>query len=180
MPHQPTVTEIRIHNTIVSLELAVAVLNDFHDALGTPFVPIISNTALSLTKAIQTVKKNKDECIQLMERVHQVLYGIFNLHITSDTPGSLPPIALYDVGKFTQTLHKIHTFVEAQQVGNRIKNFFRQGEMNTLLKDCHSGVQHAMEAFKVESGATILTNIKDILIQWNKFGEEFLYVQCPQ
>ncbi|KAJ7448653.1 hypothetical protein B0H11DRAFT_2289728 [Mycena galericulata] len=108
---------------------------------------------MSLITTIQNVKKNKDKCIELMESIYQVLYGIVNLHIISETAGSLPPTILDELGKFTETIHKIHTFVEAQHDGYRIKSFFRQAEMNTLLKECQSGVKHALEVFKLRSGA---------------------------
>ncbi|KAJ7910087.1 hypothetical protein B0H13DRAFT_1877134 [Mycena leptocephala] len=45
----------------------------------------------------------------------------------ADTGGELPPSVLTHIAKFTETLHKIHTFVEAQQNGSRVKKFFRQG-----------------------------------------------------
>jgi hypothetical protein len=48
-----------------------------------------------------------------------------------------------------RTLHKIYTFVEAQQDGNKIKRFFRHSEMTALLKDCKSGLDRALEVFKV-------------------------------
>jgi hypothetical protein len=48
-----------------------------------------------------------------------------------------------------RTLHKIHTFVEAQQNGNKLKKFFRQGEMSTLLKDCKARLQQGFEIFQV-------------------------------
>jgi hypothetical protein len=48
-----------------------------------------------------------------------------------------------------RTLHKIHTFVEAQQKGSTLKNFFRQGEMGTLLKDCKAGLRQGFEIFQV-------------------------------
>jgi hypothetical protein len=48
-----------------------------------------------------------------------------------------------------RTLQKIHTFVEAQQNGSIIKNFFHQGEMSKLLKDCRAGLQQGLEIFKV-------------------------------
>jgi len=48
-----------------------------------------------------------------------------------------------------RTLHKIHTFVEAQQDGNKIKILLRRSEMNTLLKDCKTGLQNAFDVFKV-------------------------------
>jgi hypothetical protein len=50
---------------------------------------------------------------------------------------------------FHRTLHKIHTFVGAQHDGNKIKNFFRQTELNTLLKDCRSRLEHALDMFQV-------------------------------
>jgi hypothetical protein len=88
------------------------------------------------------------------------------LHIKSDAGGEMPIEVLDHVGKFTEycprplenhyiltteirILHKIYTFVEAQQKGNRVKSFFRQGEISTLLKDCQAGLQQSFESFQV-------------------------------
>jgi hypothetical protein len=48
-----------------------------------------------------------------------------------------------------RTLHKIHTFVEAQQKSSKLKKFFHQGEMRTLLKDCKAGLQQGLGVFQV-------------------------------
>lgn len=48
-----------------------------------------------------------------------------------------------------RTLRKIHTFVDAQKDANKIKSFFRQGEMSGLLKDCREGLKQAADVFKV-------------------------------
>jgi hypothetical protein len=48
-----------------------------------------------------------------------------------------------------RTLHKVHTFVEAQQNSSKVKKFFRQGEMSTLLKNCKAGLQQGLEIFQV-------------------------------
>lgn len=129
----------------------------------------------------QNAKNNKDECIQLMELVYQVLLAIANLHIKSETPGSLPVSTMDHLRKFTEymystsqyllmtdelyrTIHKIHTFVEAQQEGNRLKNFFRRSEMNSLLKDCHGGLQKALELFKVRPiGLTVCPELTELI-----------------
>ncbi|KAJ7913168.1 hypothetical protein B0H13DRAFT_2326567 [Mycena leptocephala] len=71
------------------------------------------------------------------------------VHIKSEAGGELPPSVLTHIGKFTETLHKIHTFVEAQQNSSKVKKFFRQGEMSTLLKDCKAGLQQGFESFQV-------------------------------
>ncbi|KAJ7461232.1 hypothetical protein FB451DRAFT_1498503 [Mycena latifolia] len=156
MSRQPSVAEIRLTNTIACLAPAVALLNELSDAFGTPFVLAISNTTLSLITAVQTVKKNKEDCIQLLENVYQLLCAIVNLHIKSETKGNLPPATLDHVGKFTETLHKIYTFVEAQQDASKIKSFFRQTETKTLHSECRAGLQQAFEVFKMQQEAEIM------------------------
>ncbi|KAF7359940.1 hypothetical protein MVEN_00720500 [Mycena venus] len=83
----------------------------------------------SLLKNIETVKKNK----------------------RTNTGGVLPPSVLNHIGKFTETLHKIHTFVESQQSGSKVKQFLRQGEMNTLLKDCKNGLTQGLDFFQLKN-----------------------------
>ncbi|KAJ7458105.1 hypothetical protein FB451DRAFT_1508460 [Mycena latifolia] len=152
-PPQPTVADIRLNNIITCLAPAVTLLNELSDAFGTPFVPAISNTTLSLITAVQNVKKNKEDCIQLLENVYQLLCAIVNLHINSESKGNLPPATLDHVGKF---MEHIHTFVEAQQDGSKIKSFFRQTETKTLLNECRVGLQQAVEVFKTETNITAL------------------------
>jgi hypothetical protein len=78
----------------------------------------------------------------------------------------MPLEVLKHVGKFTEyvgglfktpyalitgirILYKIYAFVEAQQKGNKVKNFFRQGEISILLKDCQAGLQQSFHFFQV-------------------------------
>ncbi|KAJ7933215.1 hypothetical protein B0H13DRAFT_1856247 [Mycena leptocephala] len=51
----------------------------------------------------------------------------------------------------TKTLHKIHTFLEAQQKGSKVKKFFRQGEMSTLLKECKAELQQMLDFFQIKT-----------------------------
>ncbi|KAJ7742027.1 hypothetical protein B0H16DRAFT_1728275 [Mycena metata] len=107
MPHQPTVTEIRIANIIGCLEPAIILLDELNKAFRTPFLQAISNTTFSLITAVQNAKKNKDECIQLMELVYQVLPAIANLHIKSETPESLPASTMDHLRKFTEYMYSM-------------------------------------------------------------------------
>jgi hypothetical protein len=102
-----------------------------------------------------------------MENILHILYAIVSLHIKSEPAGSLHPSVLDHIERFAQytlllhgesrihsqnlcrTLDKLHTFIEAQQDGSKIKHFFHQREMSTLLKDSHSGLEEAREVFKV-------------------------------
>ncbi|KAJ6538039.1 P-loop containing nucleoside triphosphate hydrolase protein [Mycena capillaripes] len=81
--------------------------------------------------------------------------------MNSDTGGELSPNELYNLAKFTETLHKIHTYVGAQLEKSRIKQFFRQGEMSTLLKACYAGLEQALDVFKVY-GAEILNDLTEM------------------
>ncbi|KAJ7733368.1 P-loop containing nucleoside triphosphate hydrolase protein [Mycena olivaceomarginata] len=77
------------------------------------------------------------------------------LHIKTDAGGEMPLEVLHQIGKFTEILHKVYTFVEAQQKGKKLKNFFHQGEISTLLKDCQAGLQQGFDFFQIEGGKAL-------------------------
>jgi hypothetical protein len=115
-PHQLTVTEARLNTITAYLTPAVKLLDDINDAFGSSFLQPISKTTLSLilemqviiflfqcdndSLSLQKVKRNRDECIRLLENILQVLYAIINLHIKSS--GSLSPSLVNDIGKFKE------------------------------------------------------------------------------
>ncbi|KAJ7842489.1 hypothetical protein B0H13DRAFT_2365203 [Mycena leptocephala] len=94
-------------------------------------------------------------------KTHELLNTIVMVHVNSPTGGELPATMLKQIGKFTETLHKIYTFVEAQQSGNKIKSFFRRGEMTALLKDCEAGLQQGRELFQVQA-VNIMKDVKEM------------------
>ncbi|KAJ7831168.1 hypothetical protein B0H13DRAFT_1915583 [Mycena leptocephala] len=158
MPPQPTVTQIRLNNITACLTITANTLEILVGSLKSPFLEAISNTTQSLWKNMEMVKQNKSECTQLLEQTYELLNTILMVHSTSDMGGELSPSVLKHIGKFTETLHKIHTFVEAQHKGSTLKNFFHQGEMSTLLKDCKAGLRQGYEIFQI----TVVNHIKDI------------------
>ncbi|KAJ7127844.1 hypothetical protein C8R44DRAFT_911033 [Mycena epipterygia] len=143
MPHQPA--EIRFKDISSCLAPAITLLNQINDVIATPFLQAISNTTLSLITIAQNVKRNKDECIWLMEHIHPIL-----------------------------TLYKIHTFIEAQQGGNKIKHLFRHSEMNTLRKDCHAGLEQAIMVFKLDTTLLMANSIVEIQKRAQDMHQEFL------
>ncbi|KAJ7924820.1 hypothetical protein B0H13DRAFT_1863683 [Mycena leptocephala] len=153
MAPQLTVTQIRLNNIATCLTVTADTLEILTSSLKAPFLEAISNTTKSLLNNIQTVKQNRNACTELMEQTYQLLNAILMVHINSDTGGDLPPVVLNHIGKFTETLHKIHTFVEAQQTGNKVKTFFRQHEMGALLKDCRLGLEREFDYFQIKTGS---------------------------
>ncbi|KAJ7788824.1 hypothetical protein B0H14DRAFT_2627879 [Mycena olivaceomarginata] len=123
------VTQNRLENVVIGLTMTTNTLQIIADSIQTPFLGAIINTT-------QAVLQN----IQLLEQIHKLLNAIMILHIKSDAGGEMP----------IKILHKIYTFVEAQQKRNRVKSFFRQGEVSTLLKDCQVGLQQSFYFFQIE------------------------------
>ncbi|KAF8177120.1 hypothetical protein K438DRAFT_1978770 [Mycena galopus ATCC 62051] len=102
MPRQPTISETRLENITACLTLALPLLNELNDAFELPFVQSISNTVEALVNLVKNVKRNKNECAQLMENTHQVLWAIVTLHVKSESVGSLSTSMLDNIGNFTE------------------------------------------------------------------------------
>ncbi|KAJ7778938.1 hypothetical protein B0H16DRAFT_1448485 [Mycena metata] len=117
-------------------------------------------------------------CVELMEYTHELLKAIISVYIKSDTGPELPPSILKEIMKFTEyppypqpyghslisrTLHKIHNCIEAQQSSSRVKKFFRQGELNELLKGCKEGLQEGLDFFQIKTADIIkdITHMQD-------------------
>ncbi|KAJ7174629.1 hypothetical protein C8R46DRAFT_1081438, partial [Mycena filopes] len=106
MSRPRTTTGIRIDNITAYLTPALALLDQLNDAFGLPYVQPIIRTIQTLIvgvqvwvatqiytitdKEVQNVKRNKDECFQLVESIHQVLYPFIQLHLKSETLGTGP------------------------------------------------------------------------------------------
>ncbi|KAJ7609338.1 hypothetical protein DFH06DRAFT_1148458 [Mycena polygramma] len=73
------------------------------------------------------------------------------------------------------TLHKINTFIEAQQKESKIKRFFRQGELGTLPRNCKEGLRQGLDAFQIELGK-VMKDITDIQKESDARHEEVLHL----
>ncbi|KAJ7030854.1 hypothetical protein C8F04DRAFT_1365441 [Mycena alexandri] len=157
MPRQPTITEARLNNISTCVAITASTLNVLVDTLKISGLEAILNTTQSLLKLLKTVKQEKNECAELMEQTHNLLNAIIGVYVKSDIGVELLPSTLNEIANFTQTLHKIHTFVEAQHSGSRVKKFFRQGELSGLLKDCKAGLQQGVGFFQIKISDMIST-----------------------
>jgi hypothetical protein len=48
------------------------------------------------------VKRNKEVCVKMLEQIHQLLYAIIHVHITSNAGGKFTPKMLDNLGQFTE------------------------------------------------------------------------------
>ncbi|KAJ6538063.1 hypothetical protein B0H19DRAFT_1079138 [Mycena capillaripes] len=148
MPAPPSVPVTAMSNITACLTISRNTLELLARSLNSPFLTALSNTAESLLKNVQLIKKNKRDCIQLLQQAQELLDAVITAHIASNTAGELPPDVLSRIGKFTE---HILAFVEAQGHSKKIKMIFQQGTLSTLLKDCKAGLQEGFVDFQVES-----------------------------
>ncbi|KAJ7347561.1 hypothetical protein DFH08DRAFT_936977 [Mycena albidolilacea] len=153
--------KLTTRNITACFAVALKSLEALADHLNTPFLRVISTTIQSLLENLEAVKQNRNECTLLMEQTHGLLDAITSAHTKSDTGGDLSVDVLNHMGKFSETLNKIHTFIEAQQNKSKIKRFFRQGEMSTLLKECKAGLQEGIDFFQIKSG-NLMNDIEEL------------------
>ncbi|KAJ6472870.1 hypothetical protein C8R47DRAFT_1199799 [Mycena vitilis] len=130
----------RLNNITQCLKITAETLEILSSSFKDSSLEAITYTTQSLLTNIETIKQNKNMCIQLLEQTHELLKAILVIYIKSDTGGNLPPSVLGHIGRFTETLHKVHTFIEAQQKGSKIRRLFRQGELGNLLRGCKEGL----------------------------------------
>ncbi|KAJ7318398.1 hypothetical protein DFH08DRAFT_820000 [Mycena albidolilacea] len=123
MPTRSSRTQVRLSMLTTCFAITVDTMEILADSLNATFLMAIVHTTRSLLKNIEA-------------------------SWFSDTGGVLPPTELNQIGNFIETLHKIYTFVEAQQSGRKIKQLFDYTEKNTLLKSCRDGLIHALDSFQ--------------------------------
>ncbi|KAJ7648641.1 P-loop containing nucleoside triphosphate hydrolase protein, partial [Mycena polygramma] len=151
MPFPLSDTQIRLSNVSTCLTATAKTLQIMSDSLKDPILVAIANTTQSLLGCAQTIKQNRTSCCHLLEQTHELLDAIILLHLKSDTGSDFTPNVLKHLVNFTETLQKINTFVEAQQNGSKLRKFFHQGEMSTLLKDCKAGLEQELEFFQIKT-----------------------------
>ncbi|KAJ7706619.1 hypothetical protein B0H16DRAFT_1746841 [Mycena metata] len=157
MSNQATAREVRVQAIKASLGPTLNLLGEINEAFAPPFIQAIAATTRHIINSIQNVKK--DEYFQFIESIHQVIYAIITLHLKSETGMFLAPKILEDVRKFTETLHKIYTVLGEEQEGSKIKRFFRQSEINRVLKECRAELDHTVTVFKAEMGQAVLNTV---------------------
>ncbi|KAJ6619247.1 hypothetical protein B0H10DRAFT_1183073 [Mycena sp. CBHHK59/15] len=153
-----------------SATVAAGALRDISGSSQVPFLHTVSTICFIILSNVQAVKVNKQGCLQMVEQINELLWAIVNLCVNSNTGDVLPPSILHNIGDFAQTLQKIHSYVEGQLKMGKIKRFFRQGESSQQLDECKTGLQHAVELFSVQTGATTMAGLVEL-----RKGEEAQY-----
>ncbi|KAJ7182355.1 hypothetical protein C8R43DRAFT_1144242 [Mycena crocata] len=150
MPLATTTTQKRLNSIAKCMTAAIDALQILADTLKSPFLQPILNTSRSLLSVLQNVRQHKTDCVDMTEKISTLLYAIISVHMEADGGADLSPSMLHYVGKFTETVQKIHVFVEAQGKF-KMRHLFRQGDMSTLLEECRAGLQYSLDTLTIDT-----------------------------
>ncbi|KAJ7095552.1 hypothetical protein C8R44DRAFT_989482 [Mycena epipterygia] len=135
-------------------KIAASTVQDIASSTTVPFLGPMGTLTLSILHCIESVKSNKDEWNQMVEDIHEIVTAVIHLYSQTETDGVLPPVVLYDMAKFTETLQKIYTFGAAKQGMGLIKKFFKQQDNAAGLAECQAALRHSLEIFRVRMGTS--------------------------
>ncbi|KAJ7256945.1 hypothetical protein C8J57DRAFT_1648996 [Mycena rebaudengoi] len=145
-------------NLIEYITLAATTTKNIAETAKVPFLGSTAALCLSITKCIETTKLNKEEYIEIMEHIHEILCIIVQLDSTSEIRGVLPTALLYDIAKFTEALEKLFTVLNGQKKDTlgKIKGLFRQPEAGERLERCKQELSQMVGLFKAQvTGSTL-------------------------
>ncbi|KAJ7263754.1 hypothetical protein C8J57DRAFT_1470563 [Mycena rebaudengoi] len=139
-----------------------------------PFLRSATTLVLAILKCVESTKSNKDICIEIVERIHEILGALVKLHSRSEIKGVLPTAVLHDIGKFTEILEKVFTLMRQQQSMGRIKQLFEQRNNAERLEVCRRELNHALEMFKVRTTGLTLSQLAQIRQDAKQCHEELV------
>nr|GAT50497.1 predicted protein [Mycena chlorophos] len=154
-PTASTTTDVRLTRVGLGLRSAGEAFQLLSLSVHTPFLGAISTGTAALAGCVKTIRQNKRECVELLEQSYIVLNALLPLYLNADTKSEVSPAVMASVGRLSETLYIVHSFVEAQQEGSRFRKLFRQGELSGLLKNAKAGLQAALDVFKVSIANSI-------------------------
>ncbi|KAJ7289526.1 P-loop containing nucleoside triphosphate hydrolase protein [Mycena rebaudengoi] len=151
-------TPVNFKNVVQYTILAATTAKNIAERAQVPFLGSTAALCLSITKGIETTRSNREEYVEIMEHIHEILCIIVQLHSTSEIKGVLPTALLYDIAKFTETLEKLFTVLNRQQKSTlgKIKGLFRQPEAAERLGKYKQELGRLVSLFKTQvTGSTL-------------------------
>ncbi|KAJ7218200.1 hypothetical protein C8J57DRAFT_1482861 [Mycena rebaudengoi] len=153
-----TMPTANFKNLIRYTTLAATTAKNIGETTQVPFLCSTAALSFSILKCIETTRSNKEDHVEIMEQIHEILCIIVQLHSTSEIKGVLPTALLYDIAKFTEALEKLFTVLNGQQKGTlgKIKGLFRQPEAPERLEKCKQELSQMIRLFKAQvTGSTL-------------------------
>ncbi|KAJ6531371.1 hypothetical protein DFH09DRAFT_1409379 [Mycena vulgaris] len=149
--------ESRIANVVHQGKTAAELLRTVSEVTNTPYLRPIAGACVLLMDTVITVRKSKEECLRMAEKVGTIIMILVN--ICYNTDAELPSSILSHIATFSETLQKVLVFVRRQVRTSLIKRVVRHLEDSALISECHLALADAIEVFKLQCGVTTITSL---------------------
>ncbi|KAJ6477223.1 hypothetical protein DFH09DRAFT_1056595 [Mycena vulgaris] len=137
-----------------------------------PLLKAVSGATLLVIPIVQDIRANRERCVRMVEKVHQLLCTLTLLSLNIGT--TMSPKVLGDIGRLAQTLQKFYACLRSQQELGKLRRFFKQTEITAQLEACEGELQGVSESFKVQSATAPTAAIADLCTRAEQRHQEIL------
>ncbi|KAJ6471732.1 P-loop containing nucleoside triphosphate hydrolase protein [Mycena vitilis] len=129
-------------------------------ATNVPFLGVVAGVSILILDTVESVRRNKDKCMHMVERIYEILRGLINL--CGDAESLLSPAMLQAIADFAETLQLIQSYVSAQMEARTIKRFFKAADNIVQSDQCNAGLDRALVRFKVHTQLTSMKTVQEM------------------
>ncbi|KAJ7278390.1 P-loop containing nucleoside triphosphate hydrolase protein [Mycena rebaudengoi] len=142
--------------------LAATTAQEIASIYSVPFLASAATLTSSILKCVESMKVNQDECVEIVQQIHEILCTVVKLSTATEVNGVPPTALLYDIAQFTETLQKIFTSLKAQQSMGKIRKFFTQASNTTRLEAHCLELNRALEISRAQAGGSVVSQMSQI------------------
>ncbi|KAJ7624340.1 hypothetical protein DFH06DRAFT_1340039 [Mycena polygramma] len=141
-------------------------LADISNAMKLETVQLVASSCALLFDTVQIVRTNRTQCLQLLERVHQIVRALINLcedgRRSNGQPGpgvGLAPAMARAIETFAETLITLQALLQAQASAGLFSRILKHAETRDQLKECDEELQHALVVFGVSFSLCLVSEV---------------------
>ncbi|KAK6977185.1 NB-ARC domain-containing protein [Favolaschia claudopus] len=162
--------------------VAANVLRQVAAATDMPVFDTICTLVAAIVRSYRYATKfQRARCSQIMEIIHQLLYFLTNLAISSEDIQS--PKAIQDIFQFAMyviPLSSSPNFHRSNRTLGTIKQLFKESELVAQLKRCETELTTVLNQFKTMQGASLTATVQEFDTEIDKYHQELLEILSSQ
>ncbi|KAJ7119136.1 hypothetical protein C8R44DRAFT_923114 [Mycena epipterygia] len=178
IPKDPFTNSLRKAKALDYAAVTANITRNISQFADVPFLSSIASSSLVIFPMVKSAKLNKEICMQLVERIHQLHCAVITICIATKCILSMEMLGT--IANFAEhvhlfiTLQKIRGCLRSQQELGKIRRLFKQSEIKDQLRNCDAGLQTALDTLNVQSGIILAKAVVDMEANAEKRHHELL------
>ncbi|KAJ7053571.1 hypothetical protein C8F01DRAFT_1375137 [Mycena amicta] len=173
------------HKSILEYTRAAAeALRDVATSTSIPFLGTVCSISIALIPVVQNVKAQRERCMHMMERVHQLLCILL---VASTVPGQgvigsgiSTPKTLEELGQCAQVLQRFYSWLRTQQDLGKLKRILKHNEIAAQLDVCEREMNAVVAALKLRLGGSLANTLSALDEDAETRHQDFLELLAAQ